>query len=226
MTKINPDNKIYSVYIVTHIASNKVYIGYTSVEPFKYWAKHCSNANSGKNTRYFYRAIKKYGKEAFIFQVLSEYKTADEAKLVESLLIYLYKSNVKTHGSDFGFNMTDGGDGALGHIWSQESRDKLSKTKMGTKASDETRKILSLAHIGLSNNWLGKKASEETKKKQSEAKLGKPSPKKGKTKYSLDLIKKIIEDTENGLSSRKAGEKYGMSRSTVRWLINNKEQWI
>lgn len=39
-------------------------------------------------------------------------------------------------------NLTDGGEGASGAVWSQESRDKLSASKSGVPVSEETKKKL------------------------------------------------------------------------------------
>lgn len=75
-------------------------------------------------------------------------------------------------------NMTDGGDGVSGLIFSEEHRRKLSKAREGNKSwlgkthSEETRRKISENHhdvSGKNNPMYGKKLSEETRRKISEA---------------------------------------------------------
>lgn len=71
-------------------------------------------------------------------------------------------------------NKTDGGDGASGLIFSEESRKKISKSLVGNKYSlgrtltESHRKILSQVNKGNTKN-IGRTVSEQTRKKLSEA---------------------------------------------------------
>ena len=71
-------------------------------------------------------------------------------------------------------NKTDGGDGASGLIFSEESRKKISKSLIGNKYSlgrkltESHRKILSQVNKGNTKN-IGRTVSEQTRKKLSEA---------------------------------------------------------
>ena len=80
-------------------------------------------------------------------------------------------------------NLTNGGDGTLGNIQSNESRLKISKALTGKKLSE--------SHIkNLRDAKLGKKLSEKTKQKMSEAHSGEKHPMFGKT-HSLEAREKI-----------------------------------
>ena len=56
-------------------------------------------------------------------------------------------------------NLTEGGDGCLGFVWSEESREKLSKSRKGSVTKKETREKLRKIN-------LGKKQSKETIEKR------------------------------------------------------------
>ena len=81
----------------------------------------------------------------------------------------------------FGYNSTLGGEGVLGYVFteeqlvnhrywlgkhhSEETKQKLSKLKTGTKLSEETRRKISESHKGRPSNFKGKKMSAETRQK-------------------------------------------------------------
>lgn len=66
-------------------------------------------------------------------------------------------------------NLTKGGDGVVGYIPTQETRDRISKANLGRVFSQETRKKISEA-------LKGKKHTQEAKNKMSKAKKGRPLP--------------------------------------------------
>lgn len=59
------DSSYGIIYKITNIANSKVYIGKTkSKNPKRYIRSHFTNALSNPdNSRYFYRAIRKYGED-------------------------------------------------------------------------------------------------------------------------------------------------------------------
>ena len=223
MYKIINMNKIYTLYKITNKESFKVYIGYTSQEINYYWGKHIYNANGNQKvnkSRYFYRALKKYGKEAFNWEIISTHNTCDEAKQAEILTIIDYKSNIKIYGENFGYNMTPGGDGNSGPL-SEETKRKISKSHIGIKPSEETRKKQSELRKGKPVPWLGKSPSEETRKKQSEAKKGKPSLRLGLIKVTFETAENIKNDYKNNFSYRALSRKYNIAPHTVKRIIKN-----
>lgn len=187
-----------------HIAPNtKVYIGITSQQPEKRW----KNGEGYKRHPYFYNAIKEFGWENFEHKILFTGLTEQEAIKKEKALIKQYKANQH----DFGYNLTNGGEGTKGH-----------------KISEKTKKLLRLAH-------LGKKASLETKLKLSKAHKGKPGKKKtlqqrkklskAKIKYYKNLKLNQEKYTEFCKSQARYGNKNGMfgrhhSLETIQKLKN------
>lgn len=84
------------IYLVTNTINGKRYIGKTAVSIKKRWYQHCKNAEYGKDT-HLYKAIRKYGKEAFTVEFLADGLDDEEIKMIE------------THQPEY--NMTKGGDG-------------------------------------------------------------------------------------------------------------------
>ena len=87
-----PAKTIYSIYIITNNINGKKYTGYSS-DPYIRWANHQSLSRNNKNTKILYKAIRKYGIENFIFEVI--YQSLDgrhNRKIMESFFIGLYKT--------------------------------------------------------------------------------------------------------------------------------------
>ena len=151
--------------VYKHITpNNKVYIGITCQEPKKRW-------QYGKgyiNCKYFYKAIKKYGWKNIKHEILFENLSREEAMQKEIELIKKYNSNNKKYG----YNLTKGGDGNFGVVFTEKRKKNISKSKIGHIVSEETRQKLSKNHKG-SNNWnYGLKMPKETREKISKAHKG------------------------------------------------------
>lgn len=121
----------YCIY--RHISpSMKVYVGITCRKPEYRW-------NNGRGYKkidqpLFYKAINKYGWNNFKHEVLFRDLSESRAKNLEKDLIRHYKN------LGLSYNITDGGDGALGagytHTgWkhSEETKKNFSKQRKGTK---------------------------------------------------------------------------------------------
>lgn len=159
----------YSVYM--HVfPNNKVYIGITSKEPEKRWLK---DGYGYKNQIVVNRAIKRYGWENIDHIVIARNVNLESAKNIEIDLIELYDSTNRKNG----YNISPGG----GMI-SKESREKISRSRMGQHPSEEARKKMSASRkgkpkseehkrkIGESNT--GRRLSEETKEKIRQKAIG------------------------------------------------------
>lgn len=120
--------------------------------------------NKSSRSEYWKRIVNKHGYTVEIYlDGLQEWYAFD---LEIQLIAYYGRENL--------CNLTEGGEGASGFNWSEESKTKFSimkkKTKnynQGKKASDETRKKMSDAQSGIKHAQFGKKRSQETKQKLS-----------------------------------------------------------
>lgn len=120
-------NNTWCVYMHINIVNNKVYIGQTCKQP----PEHRWGNGSGyrEDTQpVFYRAIQKYGWENFEHRIVAEGLTKEEANQMEIELIAEYKSNCHRYNNpSYGYNMTDGGEGSVGHKHSDTTRAILSE---------------------------------------------------------------------------------------------------
>lgn len=96
------------IYKITNLINNKIYIGKTKRDLNTRWLEHCRDAkNYQENNNPLHAAIKKYGKENFIYEILED--NISEQELNEREKYYIKYYNSKSH--DLGYNVTDGGDG-------------------------------------------------------------------------------------------------------------------
>jgi len=121
---------IYTIYKVTNIVNNKVYIGFDSRWPQrqKDHKKVSFNSNSKDYNLYFHRAIRKYGKENFIWEIIYQSKDGYHTlNIMEPYFIKEYDSFSKN-----GYNLSNGGRGTLGFKHSDETKENWSKTRKGS----------------------------------------------------------------------------------------------
>jgi hypothetical protein len=113
--------RTFYVYVHTNKVNNKKYFGITCQAPQKRWGKDgCNYLRQYKNGKYMHAAfacaILKYGWAGFCHEILFEGLSETEAKRIEKDLIAKYNT---TH-SDFGYNLTLGGDGHCIHRTEEE----------------------------------------------------------------------------------------------------------
>lgn len=131
------------VYKAENLINKKVYVGRT-VHPIedRQWG-HVNAAKKNSKT-VFHNAIRKHGADNFQFSVLCQCDSYEEMNEKEKYFISLLNSQIPN-----GYNMTPGGDGLPKgwkspmkgiHFLSDEAKEKISKSLMGKKQSEETRK--------------------------------------------------------------------------------------
>lgn len=191
------------------------------------------------------RAFSKYGRNPHWKNIVNKvgytvnivYKNIEhkEAKKIEILLIEKYGR--KNLGLGNLVNMTDGGDGTLGVIVSEDTRRKIGETSKGRTHKKESKQKISEANKGM-EGWMkgktmpeetrnkiseslkgekhhafGKTFSEEIRKKMSESKKGIPSPNKGKPRSEEDRQK-----ISKGSKCRKGVKGYYFNNASKKWI--------
>jgi len=129
------------IYKATNKINGKCYIGQTKYSLGKRINKHFSYVRNNSKT-YIHNALRKYGQENFIWEVIEECDTLDELDEMEFHYIKQYKSYWKENG----YNLTYGGDGVClygdrngmyNKKHSNESIKKMSKNRKGLAVGDK-----------------------------------------------------------------------------------------
>lgn len=97
-----------SLYIVTCRRTHKSYIGITRMVALKRWQAHLRLSRKGSRAA-LHNAMRKYGASNFDFRVLAVIGNWDSLCALEKHAIVAFNTR-----SPFGYNLTEGGDGAPG----------------------------------------------------------------------------------------------------------------
>jgi group I intron endonuclease len=169
------------IYITTNLINKKQYIGQS--------INHKNRNNYLGSGIIFKQAIKKYGKTNFIKNILiSNIDTIEQLNLLEKEYIIKFNTLIPN-----GYNLDYGGNNK-GKV-SEQTKDKIKKTKSGKKHSIERIEINRLCHLGL-------KLSEKTKQKIGNKNRGKTAWNKG-LKLSNITKQKISISLKNNKNAKK-----------------------
>lgn len=161
----------------------------------------------------------------------------DEAKEKEIEFISLYGRS--DSGAGTLCNLTDGGEGCLGMVHTEEARKKMGAPNKGKIISKEHREAISMHHNG-------KKHSTEWKEMMSEKMSGERNPRYGKkisewqknrisesSRGSKNKASKLTEEdvlrirglySEGGHSHRSLAKKYGVVKGNITSILN-RQTW-
>ena len=208
------------VYKITNTVNGKAYIGISIHEPKK---RRIKDHLSGRGNRIIANAVKKCGKDAFVYEIL-------EANVFDEFLPDLevaYIANYNTVVPN-GYNLDSGGSHAIpseetrrkisegnkGKRLSAETRRKISEGNKGKVISEETRRKLSETH---KKPLLGKRLSAETRRKISEGNKGKVISEETRRKLSeAHKGKTISAKTRRKMSEAQKKRSDEISRSKKR----------
>lgn len=200
----------YTVYVHINKENNKRYFGITQQNPKRRW----QNGTAYKKNKHFTSAIEQYGWDNFEHLILYTNLNEKKAKEKEIELIEYYKTTNRLYG----YNKTNGGEGAKGHKHTLETKNKMSEFRKGKKFkphSEETKKKMSDAAQNM---------SEEHKKKLSDAAKNKVLSNVTKIKLSQAHKGKILTE-EHKLKMSEShkginiGKDNGMSQKVI--CLNN-----
>lgn len=165
----------WTIYMYT-FPNGKRYIGKTR----RTMSKRKGNAEtwSGyRNCTLLWKAIQKYGVENIHEEIIVSKEMSDaDAAEIERHYIELYRTNANRYGTEYGYNLTDGGEGVSGikyteeeHLRRVEQMRENGHKHQGVPLSAEHRKKLSEAKRGEKHPLYGKHMPESTKEKISKA---------------------------------------------------------
>lgn len=175
------DDNTWSVYRHINLINGKQYIGITSQEPERRWGSNgCKYQKS-----YFRNAIDKYGWDNFYHEIIFSGLSEKDAKYLEKLLIQAFNTKKPN-----GYNMTDGGDGTLGYIPTEETLLKMSaSSKSRWKNEEYKNKVITARHLPDSIYQ-----SEEFKNKISSLVTGEKNP--NYQHYWSDKMKQALREKQ------------------------------
>lgn len=215
----------YYIYMYT-FPNGKKYIGKTKRSMNQ---RQGSDWSGYKRCRLLWNAIQKYGTENIKTDILFEGTLTDEeASKLECFYIEKYKTNAsKYNNPSYGYNLTDGGDGISGCVFTEERLEKLLAQlkeaidkRRGKPLSEEHKRKLSESHKGL-----GHKLSDETKAKISKANSLENISEETRKRKSLVRMKKVkathVETGEVLIfnSHQEAAKYFGVRESAItRWI--------
>ena len=167
------DGKGWCVYCHTS-PSGKKYIGITSKEKPEYrWGKNGKRYLEQENGKYRHpamaNALLKYPNwDEWQHDILFQGLTKEDAEYIEKDLI----KTLNTRSYKYGYNCTDGGEGASGLVISEEAKEKMSK-KAKERYKDKTNHPMYGVHrYGEENPFYGKSHTDSSKEKMSETHKG------------------------------------------------------
>lgn len=208
------------VYIITNKVNGKRYIGQTVRTVAERWYHHVYNAMSGRRKYPLHNAIRKYGKENFEIKELSRSNSLKELNYRENYCIKIFK----TLTSNGGYNLATGGGNSL---HSQETKDKISKAKIGIKMGPFTKEHsenMSKAQKGIpkphSKEWCENQRLKMTGKKHSEESKQKRRNVKACVKIFSPETGKIYD------SIAKAGREHGILPANIHKLMHGKTSFL
>lgn len=209
---------IWAVYIATNKANGKQYVGITK-HLKRRWHQHASADGSAPA---FHAAIKKHGKDGFVFSHICDAFDFEAACDIERMLIQQHNTK-----SPSGYNLTDGGEGVVGRPLSDEEKKLRSKatkahaeslspeerrakfgSRAGKKLTSEQIEKIRISNLGKN---LGKRPTEETKAKMSAAQKAikrKPLSEETKEKIRQSLLGRKIPDDQKAKHASFTGKKH------------------
>lgn len=181
-------------YLYTHYRIDKdeifyVGIGTKNKQDIKY-SSYTRAYNKNKRNNYWKNIVKK---SDYLIEIVKESDDYEEIKIEEVRLILLIGRKDLNLGSLC--NMTNGGDGNINRIWTNESKLKASKSHKGKILTDEH--IINIKkHLYGNKSHSGRNFSEEHRNNLSNAGKGRIAWNKDikLSKESIDLIKIGIEE--------------------------------
>lgn len=189
------------IYKITNKINGKIYVGQTTRTLDARWSQHLYDATVREYPYAIYRAIRKYGVDAFTIESICECETLEELNEQEKLFAQSLNAFVPN-----GYTLTAGtGIGAD----SDDTKLKKSRAGKGRQFSETHKKNLSEAKkgtkTGQDNPFYGKTHTEETKKKLSEIA-------KHRT-FSRETRKKMSESHKGKTPSQETLDKKSLAMS-------------
>jgi len=191
--------RAFCIYLITNLVNGKNYVGQTVQQINRRFSAHKRSAFKYESFLPLHRAMRKYGIDNFECKIIEICNSIEE--LNESETKWILK--LGTFGKR-GYNCTTGGEG---FTVSDDTKKKISKSRIGMKLSESHCVAISKRMMGENNPFYGKSHSKETIEKIKETLQGQMdgenNPFYGKT--HTEETKKLLSENHKG---KHAGEKH------------------
>jgi len=135
-------NKISGIYCIKNTINNKCYVG-QSIDVYTRMSRHKTDLKAGRDSAHLQRAYDKYGEHNFQFELLTTCAVED-LDFWEKYYIKLWSTN----DENFGYNL-DGG-GSRSRLMSEQTKEKMSISRIGHAVSEETKLKIKKNHKDVS----------------------------------------------------------------------------
>lgn len=176
-----PKNK--GVYLLRNKINGKVYIG-KSIQLKQRFINHKKDGRTLQNDTVISRAINKHGWENFQIEILESYYEIENELLLQIEAYYIKKYD--STNKEIGYNILS-----------------FSTDRTGHKASEETKRKMSLAHSGEKHHFYGKHHSAQAKEKLSNFFSGRILSEEHKNSISKGLLKTDRKGINSPIFGRK-----------------------
>lgn len=182
---------VYCIYNSKTDNLKDCYVGSTATMGFdKRWQKHIAFANSGHHhSVIFQRAWNKYGQDAFVFSILEECLSN---QCLEREQVYLDDIQPR-------YNIC-----------------KIAGSQLGMKRSYETRKKMSISHLGDGNHMYGKTTTRLVKQRISQSRRGKcVGEHNGRSKLTNEDVIIIRQLLMSGIRQSTIADQFHVTQGTI-----------
>lgn len=193
------------IYKITNIKNKKIYIGQTIEPPLARWENHKYHLKTNTHHNvHLQRAWKKYGDDSFQFEIICEANSKEELNKLEENWIKQVSKN--------SYNIRPGG--SKSHHTNETRRKVSISLKRYFKEHPEVRERIRESKVGL-------KATDETKQRMRD------SHKRGSSHHNSVLTEKKVLSIREQYIPRKIGlltlaRKFGVDKRTVLNIIHRK----
>lgn len=183
-------DEVGTVYVIENVVNHKRYVGLTTKHVHVRFEQHIKASRKPKCKYAIQRAIQKYGASNFSISILETCNSISTLRESEKRWIAMLNTHIKNGN---GYNMTSGGDGVLGYIFTDDHRNKMRIAHTGKIFSESHKQNIRYSKLGTKNPMYGKHLSSEHKQKIIQKLIGRHVSIQTRHKISMSLMGRKLQ---------------------------------